>query len=183
MWSQDQGNGVQNSFTLATRLAQMLIEAEAIFGLRDQTYTIVGIELRDSVPHIWYPGRDNFVCIRLSYGNRASMNALCYELAHETVHCLSPNPHKRATVLEEGMATWFADWIAKKHFGSYVPRIPDDYQPFLDAYQKLLAIKEDAVKEIRLGRKPQIWEIEAEDIKTTVPGCPDSLAEELVTPS
>ena len=43
------------TWTLASRLGDMLHMAEELFVSRDCSYTILGIEFASDVPKIWYP--------------------------------------------------------------------------------------------------------------------------------
>src|SRR5687767_7615570 len=56
------------TYTLASRLASMLGMAETLFGERDRSYTIVGVEFStDDQPSIWYPRPRNII-IQLTEG-------------------------------------------------------------------------------------------------------------------
>ena len=103
-------------WTLASRLCQMLHMAEHLFGPRDRSYTIFGIEFHEGNPKIWYPtgGDGKNIIIRLSPAAAANMSQACFQLAHETVHLLAPTGSANATNLEEGVASFFAVYYMKK---------------------------------------------------------------------
>jgi len=97
------------SFTLTSKLGDILNFAEAQYGLRDYSYTILGIEFYNLPnPQIWYPQDCKHIAIQLTTRCLIDFNEGIYELAHEAIHCLSPTEGKfPATVLEEGIATYF----------------------------------------------------------------------------
>ena len=91
----------------------MLTIAEHMFGPRDLSYIIVGIEFVDDGPYIWYPlvpgKKDNTdIIIRLSSPAAQNMAQAYFQMAHETVHLLSPSRGQNATNLEEGVACFFS---------------------------------------------------------------------------
>ena len=55
------------SWTLASRLGDMLDMAENLFGERDYCYTILGIQFTSDDPQIWYRGKHRkHIIIQLS---------------------------------------------------------------------------------------------------------------------
>lgn len=56
------------TWTLASRLGHMLQRAEELYGLRDTSYTILGIEFTDGNPQSWWPGNRRNIVIQLSTG-------------------------------------------------------------------------------------------------------------------
>ncbi len=101
-----QGGG---TWTHTTRLGDFLAKAEARFGPRQMDWTILGIEFFGDIPHIWYLGGRKHVAIRLTQNARFNINEALFQLAHETVHLLSPNNIGPALIIEEGIASLFAD--------------------------------------------------------------------------
>ena len=53
------------TWTLASRLEDMIYMAEELFGPRDQSYTMLGIEFVADGPRIWYPGDRKHIIIQL----------------------------------------------------------------------------------------------------------------------
>lgn len=170
-----------NAYTLAARLAQMLIEAETLFGPRDKSFTIVGLEFRTGNPHIFLPERNDFVAIRLSSGSIDNYDLLCGELAHEAIHCLSPIPGG-AKVLEEGIAVWFARYYCQKHL-NFAPHEPQNYAAWRTAYEGLHNLHADTVRLIRQSRQANLNAITADDIQAIVPRFPRPAAEALILPA
>jgi hypothetical protein len=108
-----------HSWTLTTRLGYFLQKAEKEFGLRDKSWTILGVEFAlNGPPNIWYPfsSRKNvngkpskFVAVQLTKSSANDKKKALFQLAHETIHLLSPNgPKHKSRVLEEGLATYFS---------------------------------------------------------------------------
>ena len=101
------------SWTLTTRLGEFLLKAEKEYGTRDKTWTILGIDFSaKGQPQVWYPfsGRDaKFIAIQLTQGAANKKKKALFQLAHESIHLLSPNgPGEKSSVLEEGLATYFS---------------------------------------------------------------------------
>ena len=139
--TQPRCNSSGYTWTLASRLGHMLHVAEELFGQRDCSYTILGIEFRKGNPQIWYPtyGEDkqNIVvqlCLTTATVVPANPKRVYHELAHETVHLLAPTGCKHATNLEEGVACFFADYYLEHHLKTprCWPLNPRSYQDALD---------------------------------------------------
>jgi len=110
-----QVNGT-NSFTLASRLGQMLREAESMYGRRDESFTILGIEFFDGPPHIWFPLNPKNLVVRLSSAHLFPPIRAYFQLANEVIHLLDPCVGA-ANNLEEGIATDFTIRYLERHFG------------------------------------------------------------------
>ena len=102
------------TWTLASRLGEMLDMAEELFGPRDPSYTILGMEFGPDNPRIWYPGNRRHIIIQLSLSAGTNMSQACYQMAHETIHLLAPSGGRNATNFEEGVACYFAAYYMKK---------------------------------------------------------------------
>ena len=74
------------TWTLASRLSEMLHMAEELFGVRDCSYTILGIEFGPDNPRIWYPGSRRHIIIQLALSAATNRWKAYYQMAHETVH-------------------------------------------------------------------------------------------------
>ncbi len=139
--------------TLTSRLGIMLREVEALFGKRDKTWTILGIEFEENGPYIWYPADSKNVLIRLSTGVEESLREACWELSHEVVHLLSPTGGAHANVLEEGLAVWYSKHYVLREFAydhaNTVPAYDHAYQlvkSFMNSYPS-------SIKEMRKEQK------------------------------
>ena len=103
------------TWTLASRLGDMLHMAEELFGERNPSYTILGIEFKGKRPRIRYPIKNRpHIIIKLSLQAATDMSPACWEMAHETVHLLAPTGCEYSTNLEEGVACYFANYYMKK---------------------------------------------------------------------
>ena len=107
------GNGY--TFTLPSLLGDMLFDAEQLFGPRDMSFTILGVEFTDgSAPQPWFPGDRKHVVVQLTKIAKEHPQIACFQLAHETVHLLSPGVYGTSSNLEEGLATAFSIHYLKK---------------------------------------------------------------------
>ncbi|MGM3216467.1 hypothetical protein ACSQ5K_14745 [Pseudomonas sp. PhalM4] len=143
-------NTVHN-WTLVTRLGDMLTRAEQLFGARDHSWTILGIEFGGNSPQIWYAGDADtkHVVIQLSRSRLNNTSLACYELAHECIHLLSPSGGNVVPTLEEGLATVFAEDYVLERFGFIHDSGMESYRQAAALVRKLLVIEPDAVKRLR----------------------------------
>ena len=110
------------------------------------------------------------------------------QIAHECVHLLDPGKRGTATVLEEGLATWFQceytfhhrdmrDYIAD--FRGYLNKAEEEYlEKYRDARQKVIDCDENLIKAVRelRSRDIRIRDITAEQLAHYLPdGNPDLL--------
>ena len=127
------------SVTLPEWASVFLSELEQMFGQRDPSFTLVGIDIDrgpDSFPRLWYPdsgvppddmeGRSRHVIIRLGSGALTDVDRARWQLAHECLHLLDPWNQRvdgRPTNwLEEGLASWYQNYRvpeAASREGSY----------------------------------------------------------------
>lgn len=141
------------TWTLTSRIGNMLKEAEAMFGERDKEWTILGVEVcmdQGATPQNWYPGSPERKDIIFQITPAEDLQHACYQLAHEVLHSLSPHVGKTATVLEEGVATWFARWYVKKSFGL---EIGAELESYCNAYQSVdTLLKQDRQAVLKLRK-------------------------------
>jgi hypothetical protein len=101
------------TWTLTSRLGQILEDYEQRLGPAARRYRLLGIEFTSGPrPRIWYP---NFgsgpksVIIQLTQRARRDRGLALFQLAHEAFHLLNPvKPGAHTSVLEEGLASYFA---------------------------------------------------------------------------
>ena len=104
----------EDAVRLPLRLRQMLDMAEELFGARDESFSVTGIAFWEGSPTIDFPQGyeakeiDIWLQIVLRDDMDFAMKRACYQLAHETVHLLSPVCRKKGTYLEEGVACYFS---------------------------------------------------------------------------
>jgi|ERR1051325_8560065 hypothetical protein len=155
------------SWTLASRLGDMLFHAEAMFGSRDKSHTVLGVEfVKGDIPRIWYPKNCGNVVVQLTEHAMTDNNRACYQLAHEVIHLLAPTGRAVANVFEEGLATWFASWYMATQMGQpmWKPNIPS-YQAAMEAVRGLLETSPDAVKKLR-ATQPAISLLQPDDLRS-----------------
>ncbi len=114
LYAQPLSDGDGYTWTLVSRLSEMLYMAEELFGPRDLSYTILGIEFVEDGPRIWYPGNRKHIIIQLGPLAATGMSQACYQMAHETIHLLAPTGGKNANNFEEGVACYFANYYMEQ---------------------------------------------------------------------
>ena len=126
--------------------------AERYFGPRNPDWTLGAVRRNPDgdYPRIHlYPESgyvDIFLSSRLDEGNRP---AVLYELAHECVHLLDPNPVQDGTYLCEGLASWF-QVQESENMRPTDPR----YVQALEAVERLMPRLRDAVRDRRIHGIP-----------------------------
>jgi len=153
--------------TLMQELLRIFKEAEFLFGPRDAAYqlSIPRItECASSRTYIFRPLR--MTRIYLSRDSRIKPWLASLELAHEAVHVLSPGGFGWApTILEEGLAEWFAQrYVSRVHGMSFERGSNPKADAVMKAVSTLLAKKEFVIKDLRM-RQPVISKI---DVKLLV---------------
>lgn len=165
-------------WTLTTILGEMLHVAEARFGPRDRSWTIIGIEIGETTqaPCVWFPGNRKHVAVRLAANAATCWRQACFQLAHEAVHPLDPNGGGKAPVIEEGVATTLADEMAFAN-GWNMKTVHPSYTRAKQLLGQLLALEPEAVSILR-ARAP-FPKLTAEIVQERIAGCPRDLAEDL----
>ena len=134
-----QEDGSHWAMTLPVHASRFLTDVEHLFGPRDPSFTVVGIEVDATPgarPHLWYPDsgiapddparRSRHVAIRLTSNALTNPARARWQLAHECLHLLDPWNERvdgrPANWLEEGLAAWFQNRQvpeAEYHEGQY----------------------------------------------------------------
>lgn len=176
-------NEYEYSWSITSRLSNMLSVAEDYFGERNKEYSIIGIEIENTKqPYIWYPNDANskHVIIRIAEHCINNMNEAIFEVAHECIHCLCPNKDKCTTILEEGLATWFSI--------DYTSKLGIDIQPSIQNYKRACELVSDLLEcdfdIIKKARKlsPNISDITKGLLMNICPDINPYLANELTKP-
>ena len=107
---------------------------EELFGPRDYSYTILGIEFASDGPQIWYPRNHRHIIVQLNVSTATDMPKAYYQMAHETVHLLAPSCGRNANNFEEGVACYFAAYYMKYQFNQ------PNWSPTLPSYRCALEI-------------------------------------------
>jgi hypothetical protein len=169
------------TWTLTSRLGQILRLAEAQFGERDRSYTILGVEFVESHPQIWYPGNCKHIAIQLGVECLHNNVRACYQLAHESIHLLSPTGGGNATVLEEGLATYFSRQYVHEQFDEDWRAAIASYNEACALVEQLLKLDEQAIKHLR-EEEAVISRISGELLLKHYPALGEEVAEKLGQP-
>jgi len=171
------------TWTLASQLGQMLRFAESRFGPRDKSYTVLGVEFIRGIPQCWFPGSCGHVVVQLTMECLQEPDRACFQLAHETIHLLSPTGGRNANVLEEGLAAHFQTWYMDNHYPADWPHSGIDWNRFeCESYaeakrlaEQLLALDPDVIRRLRV-EQPVISRITTEAIANACLGLKPELA-------
>lgn len=159
------------TWTLSSRLGDMLYHAEKMFAERDKSFTILGIEFMETGPRIWYPRNNKSIVIQLTPDALNSEAIALYQLAHESVHLLSPSGSANANVLEEGVAVWFSWWYLKHALnvdGEEFTKWAKNYYTAGLLVEKAMTFDPDFFMKVRQTRS-DIWNITKEEIQKIAP--------------
>jgi len=163
------------TWTLASQLGNMLQLAQSQFGSRDESYTILGIEFIDDQPRIWYPGDCKNIVIQLGKLCLLQPGRACFQLAHETIHLLSPTKEQNVNVLEEGLAAYFQVWYMNNQYPRDWPRpqfdwtkLPSSFEQAKMLVERLLGIDPNAIRRLR-EQQWRLSQITAEEIRNAYP--------------
>lgn len=158
----------------------IIVKMESLFGARDKTFTIDDdITYHDGRPRVWTYDQANKKCkVILSNGCLDFWPCFVYEMAHESIHLLNPQP-EAASYLEEGIAVWFSDYMMKEcNYEKHFPR--GDYKKAL----KLVTLIKDAppniVKKIR-GENLNLTDITHAELRHLYPKLTIRQAQELTS--
>lgn len=150
------------TYTLPTRLGHILRLAELMYGPRDRSWTILGIEFNldsNASPQIWYPDNCKNIAIQLNSAALEDTVLACYQLAHEAIHLLAPSGSRLANVLEEGVAVYFSLLYVTQHLKG---KVKCNHEAYIRAYyevSKLLNVDPDAIKKLR-GVEPCFYKMD-----------------------
>lgn len=145
------------SMTPATYASCFILEMEKRYGSRDSSWTYLGVEFSDDVPHVWFPKGDEtpprrHIAITLSAEAFSDRQRTLYQLAHECVHMLAPVVGGGAPVIEEGLATAFSEDMIEYWCGNTNKQAYTSTQKYIDAaarVRELLALEPDAIPRLR----------------------------------
>jgi hypothetical protein len=164
----------------------MLSNAEELYGRRNIDWTPVGVEFFECKnPHLWFPGNQDKVCIRLTMSALQDLPEALWQLSQEIVHILGPV--RQATNLEEGVATHFAlnsmhhtDKIRLQTWRAQMQAPESPYNVPLEDYESLLRLKPDIIKRLRT-RESYLSRITADMLLKEFPECDKNLAARLTS--
>jgi hypothetical protein len=167
---------------LMQELLRIFKEAELLFGPRDASFELSMPRVTDcasSRSYIFRPLR--ITRIYLSRDARTKPSQASLELAHEAVHVLSPVTFGRGlTILEEGLAEWFAQrYVGRVHGLTFERGANPKADAVMRAVETLLAKNQFVIKQLRT-RQPVISNID-EKLLMEVAGIERSQAKFLCT--
>ncbi len=180
--SQLREDGSHGPITLPIYASWFLAEIEHLFGPRDRSFTLLGIDIDQTpgeAPHIWFPDsgipsgdsrrRSRHIVIRLGQNALTDATRARWQLAHECLHLLDPWNESiegcPANWLEEGLAAWYQNSRvpeAESHEGYYA-LAEDLVKPLMDELP-------NAIKRIRLEGRFRISEITPGVLRFYCPG-------------
>ena len=165
---------------------------EEMFGPRDRSYTILGVDFTtDAQPSHWYPhaqhGIGKNVIVLLTTNAAPDEDRALFQLSHEAFHLLSSSVLGTATNLEEGLATYFSLWymaqIGRPLSANYI-ELPSYRHAFEDV-QALMELYPDTaarIKRFRSAEPPRaLSTMSCEEFQRLFPKASDSLAQELTS--
>lgn len=161
--------------TLMDELLKIMKQVESLFGPRDSSYELLTPRITEcgcAHPYV-YPFRK--VRIYLTPHSKTRHTA-SYQLAHEAIHVLGPT-QSWATVLEEGLATWFSHDYMRRVWGLTFKAPNRWYDEAMRAVAPLMARNKFVIKELRV-REPQLSKID-EALLVEVAGIEPELARTL----
>ncbi len=153
------------TWTVVSRLSDILNNAEQRYGKRDQSWTLLGVEFTNlDQPEIWYPfiskNRKHLI-IQLTKSASKNEKEALFQLSHEVIHLLSPAGKEGSTVFEEGLATYFSianmktlnydideNYIAEKKYKQAYKLIDNLYKNFPNTEDRIKTLR-GQVKRIR----------------------------------
>lgn len=168
--------------TLMQELLRIFKEAELLFGPRDASYQLSVPRITECASSRTYILRPlGMTRIYLSRDSRTKPWLASLELAHEAVHVLSPASFGSGpTILEEGLAEWFAQrYVSRVHGMSFERGANPKADAVMRAVSTLLAKNEFLIKILRT-RQPVISKID-EKLLVEVTGISASDAKFLCT--
>jgi hypothetical protein len=157
------------SWTLPSRLGELLAAAETAYGSRDSSYTILGVEFGPGTPQVWYPGDRKHVVVQLAMNAIINHLQAYYQLAHECVHLLAPSGGRGCPVLEEGVATVFSEDCTKRAYGIDIPAGLPSYASAAALTRRLLERDPEAIKKLR-SKSPSFFTMTPAHFEELFPG-------------
>lgn len=157
---------------------ELLQKAEELYGKRIPDFIIDGVELtNENKPCICYPFNDNHIKIKITNICRDDKDYATFQIAHEIIHCLCPNPIEIVTYLEEGLAVYFQLECANN-----ICLCSDDYKYIkaVELLKNLLVYDNDIIRKARTI-EPNISKITGEILLSICPQIDKDLLYALAT--
>lgn len=155
---------------------ELLQKAEALYGKRNPNFVISGVEIINEVqPCICYPFNDNRIIIRITEICRNDKDFATFQIAHEVIHCLFPNPIEVVTYLEEGLAVHFSIQCANNIYPDL-----DKYITAKKLLDDLLMYDNDIIRKARMI-EPNTSKITEDIMLSICPQIDKALLSSLIT--
>lgn len=161
------------SWTLATVLGETILMAEELFGSRDTSYTLLGIDYAKK-GRSWFPGNCKHIIIQLTKSCLMDRQDAYSQLSHATIHLLSPTGKSSANNLEEGLAHYFSAYYMNSFFGDgwwNHKILSRKHRRAFQTCNKLLSLDKEAIKKLR-EIQPTISKITSDQILNLYPTLP-----------
>ena len=146
---------------LMQELLKIIKEAEHLFGPRDTSYQLSTprvTECASSRTYFIRPLRMSRIYLSRDAKTKPWLASL--ELAHEAIHVLSPAGMSGPTILEEGLAEWFAQrYVSRVHDMVFERGSNPRADAVMSAVSTLLAKNQSVIKTLRT-RQPVISQID-----------------------
>ncbi len=175
--SLDATQSSHRSWTFPTILGVFLHTLEEEYGRRDTDYTFLGIEFFDGGPLILYQSRKQLT-IALSADAAHEPSRALWQLAHEAVHLLAPTGDQNIPVVEEGLATIFANRAFAEWGYGWKDSASPPYIAAAEVTARWIELFPKAIASVR-AIEPCFARWTAATIQMGCPGTPDELAKSL----
>lgn len=165
------------TFTLPSMLGEMLSLAEDLYGPRDRSYTILGMEFSEFGPQVWYPlpADRRQIIVQLSIECMTDQLQAFFVLAHECIHLLKPSGGRKANVLEEGLATYFSEYYTRTRCRESMVAVIPSYIEARNLVEQLLSSDKGVIKRLR-KRQPALYKVKVNDLLAVQPKISKKLA-------
>ncbi len=174
-----------HTWSITTKLGHIIKIAETLYGKRDASYTLLGVELtKKKNPQIWFPnyGDSKNIVIQITENCLNDMDRAVFQVAHEAIHCLAPVKNNEVSVLEEGLATLFAiDYCTKNNHGKHWNAQKKEYVTAQKWVEKLIETDKHIIKKLR-DLEPSFSKINKSLILKINPNVPEFLITALTKP-
>jgi hypothetical protein len=173
-----QNKGERN--TLAYHFGHIMSAAEELYGPRNTAFLFLGIEFIPLHGRVRYVAENSLV-IQLSFHAMQNPIKAYFELAHECIHLLWPDPTRSTLIIEEGMATTFATMYMRDKMNIDIKPLAEAQRYYDEAQAlvtSLLEIDEYGIKKLR-EEEPNIKKITKSLILKYFPTFPETSAARL----